>query len=246
MGANAQTSVPLYSAGEILTAANMNISAGTGVPVFADTTARDAAFGGTGEKTLAEGQLCYVENLTGVAQIQYYDGSSWVSLSSGGCDLITASTAFTTAATVNVNNVFTTAYRYVQVNIQTTAVSTTLTINLRLRASGTDNSSAIYYMGANGPNYAGATTLYGTASNGATNFVLGGNYAASNRTIRLNFYRAAEATRTNVDGYFYENTASNAFFLAGLHDTDAAFDGFSLITSTGTITGTYSILGFKQ
>ncbi len=39
----------------------MNQSARTGVPVFADTTARDAGFGGSGEKTLAEGQLCYLE-----------------------------------------------------------------------------------------------------------------------------------------------------------------------------------------
>lgn len=74
MGANAQTSVPLFTAGQILTAANQNLSAGTGVPVFASTTTRDAAFGGTGEKVLAEGQLCYVEG-TG---LQTYNGSSWV------------------------------------------------------------------------------------------------------------------------------------------------------------------------
>lgn len=77
MGANAQTSVPLYAAGEVLTAANMNISAGTGVPVFATTVTRDAAFGGTGEKVLAEGQLCYIEasNI-----VQYYDGAAWATV----------------------------------------------------------------------------------------------------------------------------------------------------------------------
>jgi len=74
MGANAQTSVPSFTAGEVLTAANMNISARTGIPVFADTTARDAAFGGTGEKTLAEGQFAYLENTNAT---QYYDGSAW-------------------------------------------------------------------------------------------------------------------------------------------------------------------------
>lgn len=84
MGANAQTTVPTFVDGQVLTAAQQNQSARTGVPVFADTTARDAAFGGAGEKTLAEGQLCYVENLTGVAQIQYYDGAAWVSLIASG------------------------------------------------------------------------------------------------------------------------------------------------------------------
>lgn len=72
--ANEQTSVPLYAASEVLTAANMNISAGTGVPVFATTVTRDAAFGGAGEKVLAEGQLCY---LSSTNVVQQYNGASW-------------------------------------------------------------------------------------------------------------------------------------------------------------------------
>ena len=74
---NEQTSVPLFTAGEVLTAANMNISAGTGVPVFASTTTRDAAFGGTSEKVLAEGQLCY---LSSTNVVQYYDGAAWATV----------------------------------------------------------------------------------------------------------------------------------------------------------------------
>ena len=75
--ANEQTSVPLYAASEILTAANMNISAGTGVPVFATTVTRDAAFGGANEKVLAEGQLCY---LSATNVVQYYDGAAWATV----------------------------------------------------------------------------------------------------------------------------------------------------------------------
>jgi hypothetical protein len=43
MGVNATTFVPAYVAGEVLTAANLTVT-NSGVPVFADTTARDAAF----------------------------------------------------------------------------------------------------------------------------------------------------------------------------------------------------------
>jgi hypothetical protein len=75
MGVNAQTSVPKYTAGEVLTAANQNISAGTGVPVFATTATRDAAFGGTGEKVLAEGQTCYIEDAPN--RLMIYDGATW-------------------------------------------------------------------------------------------------------------------------------------------------------------------------
>jgi hypothetical protein len=77
MGANAQTTVPSFQASQILTSDQMNQSARTGVPVFAGTTERDAAFNGSGEKTLAEGQLCYLES-TNV--VQYYDGAAWATV----------------------------------------------------------------------------------------------------------------------------------------------------------------------
>jgi hypothetical protein len=72
----------------------MNISAGTGIPVFATTITRDAAFGGAGEKLLAEGQFAYIEASD---ELQYYDGANWVA--SGGTpvddsDLILATQVF--------------------------------------------------------------------------------------------------------------------------------------------------------
>ena len=76
MGANATTTVPVYVAAEVLTAADLNIT-NSGIPVFATTVTRDAAFGGTGEKTLAEGQFAYVEDTN---TTQYYDGLAWISL----------------------------------------------------------------------------------------------------------------------------------------------------------------------
>lgn len=60
MGANAQTAVPVFTAGQILTA-QQQTEINTGIPVFATTVTRDAAFGGAGEKTLAEGQFAYIE-----------------------------------------------------------------------------------------------------------------------------------------------------------------------------------------
>jgi hypothetical protein len=77
MGANAVTTVPVYTAGEVLTAADMNIT-NSGIPVFATTVTRDAAFGGAGEKTLAEGQFAYIEDTN---TTQYYDGAAWQSVS---------------------------------------------------------------------------------------------------------------------------------------------------------------------
>ena len=88
MGANAQTTVPTYVAAQVLTAAQLNESARTGVPVFATTVTRDAGFGGVGEKTLAQGQLCYLEATN---KLQYYDGTAWANI--GGVNNVTAFTA---------------------------------------------------------------------------------------------------------------------------------------------------------
>ena len=77
--ANTQTTVPLFVANQVLTAAQQNASAGTGVPVFATTVTRDAAFGGS-NKALAEGQLCYLESTDNT---QYYTGTAWVTLGGG-------------------------------------------------------------------------------------------------------------------------------------------------------------------
>jgi len=92
MGANAQTSVPAFTSGQVLTAAQVT-QINTGIPVFASSTERDAAFGGTGEKTLAEGQMAYLEDTN---ETQYYDGSSWAAVGqAGGKILQVVSTAKT-------------------------------------------------------------------------------------------------------------------------------------------------------
>ena len=85
--ANEQTSVPLFVADTILTAAQQNISAGTGVPVFATTVTRDAAFGGASEKVLAEGQLCY---LSASNIVQYYDGAAWATVGPAAASAVSA------------------------------------------------------------------------------------------------------------------------------------------------------------
>jgi hypothetical protein len=91
MGANAGTAVPVYASGQVLDAARLNLT-NSGVPVFAGTATRDAAFGGAGEKTLAEGQLAYLEDAN---VVQYYDGAAWATV--GPSALITATATVATS-----------------------------------------------------------------------------------------------------------------------------------------------------
>ena len=112
---NEQTLVPLFASGEVLTAANMNLSAGTGVPVFSNTTTRDAGFGGTGEKVLAEGQLCYLSDSN---IVQYYTGAAWATVGP-----TTAGQVVSTSVTARTFN--TTSSSYVDVTGLSVAITPT-------------------------------------------------------------------------------------------------------------------------
>jgi hypothetical protein len=139
MGANAQTSVPTFTTGQVLTAAQMNQSARTGVPVFADATARDAGFGGTGEKTLAEGQLCYLES-TNV--VQYYDGAAWATVGpiTSGVVQVKSTTKTDTFTTTSSSMTDVTG---LSVSITPTSASNLVLVNVSLSACGPTGSAAL-------------------------------------------------------------------------------------------------------
>jgi hypothetical protein len=68
----------LFTAFSKLTAAQVNgYLMDQSIMRFASTAARDAAFGGAGEPTLAEGMTCYLDD-TNV--LQSYTGSAWVEI----------------------------------------------------------------------------------------------------------------------------------------------------------------------
>lgn len=121
MGANAVTTVPVYVAGEVLTAADLNIT-NSGIPVFADSTARDAGFGGTGEKILAEGQFAYLESTNAT---QFYDGAAWNNLGGGSSETWTPSYVGITIGNGTVISRYTQINKFVFVQYQLTFGSTT-------------------------------------------------------------------------------------------------------------------------
>ena len=73
----AGSGIRVFAAGEILTAAQVNgYLMDQAVTRFADAETRDGAFGGLGQPVLAEGRICYLDD---VNLIQFYDGAAWQS-----------------------------------------------------------------------------------------------------------------------------------------------------------------------
>jgi hypothetical protein len=245
MGANAQTSVPTFTAGEILTAANMNISAATGIPVFADSTARDAAFGSTGEKTLAEGQFAYLEDSN---TTQYYDGSNWQSVAtSPGLVLIQAQTAFSAASSVTLDTAFSSTYTNYQILLNYTT-STTNNVGLRFRVSGSSVSTTTYNSQGF---FANDTALVGARSTGLTNLDIGVNSQGTfNCASNITIFNPNVATPTTMFAAVNYNsgayTGQRLANYAGNQTDSTQFTGFEIFVATGTMTGNYALYGYAK
>jgi len=243
--ANTQTTVPLFVANQVLTAAQQNASAGTGVPVFATTVTRDAAFGGS-NKALAEGQLCYIEASD---IVQYYTGAAWATVgpASGGLALVTAETAFTTAASVSLAaSTFTSTYRNYRVIFQLSAASTTLTITSRLRASGTDSSSALYNQMSTGLTQTAAAS--NRAESNASSWTMQPTFTTGYWGLVLDVLNPVAATVTQIQGQLTADDAATFVgrSVNGIYNATTSYDAMSFIASTGTITGTYAVYGYSK
>ena len=238
---NTQTSVPVFTAGQVLTAAQVT-QINTGIPVFATTSTRDAAFGGTGEKTLAEGQFAYIEATNAT---QYYDGSTWQPVgTTPGLVCVKAQTTFTAASSITADNVFTASYTNYKMVVNYTT-STSNDIFLKLRVGGVSagtNYNRVYLQGS------GSATAVGSSTAQAS-MLIGVNSAGINGTIIIELHRPAEATATMITainnvptGGAYTNPAIWNF--GNNHSTATAYDGVELLVTTGTTTGTYTIYGY--
>lgn len=235
MGANATTFVPAYVAGEVLTAADLSVT-NSGIPVFATTTTRDNSFGGAGEKVLAEGQFAYIEatNTT-----QYYDGAAWqsVGVSPG---LVLVSTTPVSGTSFSVNNCFSATYKNYRIIYNFTVADQNMTF--RLRAGGTDNSSANY---SRQRLYVAATTVQGARTSSATSWsdYLGSDGASFWLMDIFSPFLAAKTGAWLENGY---NQASDTTFNVGsLQQNEAtSFDGFT-ISGSNTMTGTCYVYGYS-
>jgi hypothetical protein len=243
MGANAVTTVPVYVAGEVLTAADLNIT-NSGIPVFAGTVERDAAFGGTGEKTLAEGQYAFLEDSN---TTQFYDGASWQPVgTTAGLTLVATGTA-AAAASVTVNTCFTTTYDEYLLVVDITG-STIAQLNLQMRNGGSTITASNYQWFRTGFGNGGAAD--NSSGVGATAWLFGFANSTVPSVATINIYdpltsRVANhnAFSTTVNG---TDTAVSVMNTGFRYTSAQAFDSFVLSVSAGTMTGTVRVYGYTK
>jgi len=237
---NEQTTVPLFTAGEVLTAADMNLSAGTGVPVFSNTTTRDAAFDGAGEKVLAEGQLCYLSDSN---IVQYYTGAAWATVgpsAGSGLNFVTSATVGSAVSSVTVTGAFSATYQNYQV----------------IYSGGTSSAATealIFRMGTNATNYYGAFTgtnvssgVGGGGISNGTGCIAG--YCSSGLTSLTGFILNPFAS-ANTTMSFSGVRSSTGYYGSSyyeLYDT-TSYTSLTILPGTGTLTGgTIRVYGYAN
>ena len=240
MGANAVTTVPVYTAGEVLTAADMNIT-NSGIPVFATTTTRDAAFGGTGEKTLAEGQFAYIEatNTT-----QYYDGAAWQPVGASGLVLVKTQTIGSAVSSVAVTDAFSSTYNNYKIIVSGGVGSANTFFNMILTGSTASYNNKFIY-GTPGDS---SVTGLGNSAGAAWQYV--GSNSTSGQTMNMDIYGpflAAYTTFTANVAEAHYNSASAYGTNQGIHGVATSYTGFTLTPQSGTITGgTIRVYGYAN
>jgi len=237
MGANAQTAVPVFTAGQVLTAAQVT-QINTGIPVFATTTTRDAAFGGTGEKTLAQGQYAYIE---ATSSLMVYSGSAWIAAGqTPGLVLVKAQTIGSAVSSVEVTGAFSSSYDNYLISLEGGVASTGCGLRLTLGATAT------------GYLFAGTFVQYTSSTvsgqfGGGTNFEIGyGSTNALSAEIVLGSPNLAKVTTFRSRGADTSTTGyMNSY--SGFLNNSTQYTAFTIATTTGNMTGgTIRVYGYQN
>jgi hypothetical protein len=158
----------------------------------------------------------------------------------------------TAAASASLNGVFTSTYSRYVIHYDFPTTSTNLIFTARLRASGSDNSSAVYDQHRNLARGSDATNPTSTNQVAQTSWAFGTNAGTRLHFGSFELARPATATPTLAIGQSWATlnpaTAANTTGIiqfGGLHRNSTAFDGISIICSTGNATGTIKVFAYN-
>ncbi len=161
--------------------------------------------------------------------------------------VLISSNTFSAVSAMTADGVFTTAYTNYVLVYELTSLSTAAAhLYLRLRASGVTSSLTYYSMN----NYALATGTVGAiaAQNVAQWMVWNGAGTGEDISGRADLVRPQQARKTGlllqVSGH-RAGVDQIAYSGGGFHNTASAYDGFTLLTSAGTMTGAWWLYGRK-
>lgn len=159
---------------------------------------------------------------------------------SGGSASLTGNTVtFSGVSSVSLNGCFTGDYDNYRVLVSVTNGSTADTY-MRFRSAGTDATGNNYayrqfVIGSSTAIYAGTGTLFGISSGATT---------ACKSSFDLFDPSAATYSRAILSAV--SNGVTGLYITASEHQLNTSYDGLTIYPSTGTMTGTVSVYGYRR
>jgi len=164
---------------------------------------------------------------------------------SGGTATLSGNTVtFSGVSSVSLNNCFSGDYDNYRMQL-VLEPSTTAGVLMRLRASGTDNTGSIYQTLAYYVSDTGNGVYRVTSGSG---FDFGQGSSTYDNTISADVQNPARAEHTGVAHTMVGSNGSayHSYFGGMRHQANTAYDGLTIYLSSGTMTGTVSVYGYKK
>jgi hypothetical protein len=206
-------------------------------PAIVLDAAGDATYAGVHDFSAA--------TVTGAGGLRLVTPTS-IANSGGSASASGGAVTFTGVSSISLNGVFTSAYDNYLIVMRVTC-STSANILGRFRLSGTDASGATDYRYASVRAGSNTDTLSGTDRSDGQAFLYFGFGTTSASSIVSSIFGPNLAVSTNLIGQStYFLTGFNIYNVGNIHIPGTAYDGISLIPSTGNATGNIRVFGYQN
>jgi hypothetical protein len=206
-----------------------------GVLPFADSAARATAI-----PSPTDGQYSYLQDTNST---EFWNGSAWVSASAAPGLVHINTDTFTAQSSVSLDNVFTSTYENYTILLRILATGANVALNMRLRAGGSDNSTASSYieqlLQVNNTSVAGGRIT-------SNLWQIGSISSTTQSALRIDIFGPQLAEPTVVMAH-QMNPSSSAILEQhyGTHNQSTAYDGFT-VSLSNAITGSIRVYGYSN
>lgn len=159
---------------------------------------------------------------------------------------------FTTVSSVSLNGVFSSTYTNYRIVVMLDASAASAEFDMRMRVSGSDNSSANYTWtryGSVGSNGAYSSAYSGTSLSTFFRLVpISGTYSTGAVIDVIAPFDSSYNTSVFNQGGYMDTVTGNWFMgnMGGIMSVTTSYDGFTIFPNTGNLTGTVSVYGYTK
>lgn len=172
------------------------------------------------------------------------------SVAGSGVTLSGAIVTGSASSTISVNGCFTSDFLNYVVHWNGLSSNNDVTLQIRLRAGGTDTSTGTVYRYTTQQQYVGIANVGVSGSNGANQINMGGTSNAETG-YEWSVFNPRVAKNTVLQGQGVNNQAAfgngiDAYRFQSFVQNSTQYDGFTIFPSAGTLSGTLAVYGVRR